>query len=145
MPRGRAHPLNVPSSRRPGPRGKGDRVAAARDVVWDVISDFDQWPSWNPDVRSMSTDGPPAVGSTFGWKAGPGTSTSTIRQLEAPRSISWTGKTLGIKAIDSWHLEPRAGNTLVREEESWDGMIARLFRVSCRERSGTRSRPCSST
>jgi len=83
-------------------------------VVWDVISDFDQWPSWNPDVRSMSTDGPPAVGSTFRWKAGPGTVTSTIRQLEAPRSISWTGRTLGVKAIESWHLEARAGNTLVR-------------------------------
>jgi hypothetical protein len=46
----RTHRLNVPSSRdsRPGPRGKGDRVAAAPDVVWDVISDFDRSPSWNP-------------------------------------------------------------------------------------------------
>src|SRR5262249_40060522 len=44
------------------------------------------------------------------------------------RLISWTGKTVGIKAIHFWHLEPRDGGTLVRTEESYEGFMARLFR-----------------
>jgi hypothetical protein len=35
---------------------------------------------------------------------------------------------LGIKAIHFWYLEPRNGRTFVRTEESYDGLVARLFR-----------------
>ena len=60
--------------------------------------------------------------------AGPGTITSTIRNVEAPRLIAWTGKTLSINAIHEYRLEPRDGQTSVRTEESYEGLIARLFR-----------------
>jgi uncharacterized protein YndB with AHSA1/START domain len=103
-------------------------IAAAPEDVWDVLTSFERWPSWNPDVKAMSTSGPPAVGSTFRWKAGPGTITSTIRHLDAPRRIAWTGRTLGFKALDSFQLQPSGPGTLVREEEWWDGLVARLFR-----------------
>jgi hypothetical protein len=42
--------------------------------------------------------------------------------------IAWSGKTLGIKAIHFWHLEPRNGSTFVRTEESYEGLVTRLFR-----------------
>jgi len=71
-----------------------------------------------------------AEGSVFRWKAGPGTVTSTIQRVEPPRLIAWRGKTLGIKAIHFWQLEPRDGTTLVRTEESYDGLVARLLRGS---------------
>jgi hypothetical protein len=35
-------------------------VAAPPEVVWDVIADFERWPSWNPDVKSLSITGPVA-------------------------------------------------------------------------------------
>jgi hypothetical protein len=59
-----------------------------------------------------------------------GTITSTIERVEAPRLIAWTGKTLGIKAIHFWYLEARNGKTVVRTEESYDGLVARVFRGS---------------
>jgi hypothetical protein len=105
-------------------------IAAAPEHVWDVLTDFERWPSWNTDVRSMSMGGPVAPGSVFRWKAGPGTITSTIERVEAPRLIAWTGKTLGIKAIHFWYLEARNGKTVVRTEESYDGLVARVFRGS---------------
>jgi hypothetical protein len=37
---------------------------------------------------------------------------------------------MGIRAVDVFHLDSRDGSTLVREEESWDGLVARLFRKS---------------
>ena|SRR5215211_1488189 len=103
-------------------------IAAAPEVVWEVLTGFERWPSWNPDVKSMSMHGPIAEGSEFRWKAGPGTITSTIRRVEPPRLIAWTGDTLGIKAIHFWYLEARNGRTFVRTEESYDGFVARLFR-----------------
>ena len=70
-----------------------------------------------------------AEGSEFRWKAGPGTITSTLEHVEAPRRVAWSGKSFGLKAIHSYALEARAGSTLVRTEESYDGLVARLFRA----------------
>lgn len=64
----------------------------------------------------------------FRWRAGPGTITSTLERVEEPRLIAWTGRTLGITAIHFWHLQPRDGTTLVRTEESYEGLVATLLR-----------------
>jgi hypothetical protein len=48
-------------------------------------------------------------------------------RVERPRLIAWTGKTLGIKAVRVWHFDPRNGKTFVRTEESYDGLVVRLF------------------
>jgi uncharacterized protein YndB with AHSA1/START domain len=93
-------------------------IAASPETVWDVLADISSWPKWNPDVKSVSLDGDVAEGSEFRWKAGPGTITSTIRRLEQPRFIGWTGRTLGIGAVHVYRLEPRDGSTLVTTEES---------------------------
>ncbi|MGB2875186.1 MAG: SRPBCC family protein, partial [Gaiellaceae bacterium] len=88
-------------------------IGAPPEVVWDVLTRLEDWPEWNPDVKSMSFAGPLAPGSEFRWKAGPGTIVSTIEHVEPPRVIRWRGKTMSIKAIHEWHLEPLDGGTLV--------------------------------
>jgi hypothetical protein len=104
-------------------------IAADPEVVWNVLTAFEGWPGWNSDVKSMSMHGPVARGSTFRWKAGPGTITSTIERVEPPRLIAWTGKTLGLRAIHFYWLEPRDGKTFVRTQESYEGLVARLLRA----------------
>jgi len=101
---------------------------ASPEVVWRALTDIAAWPSWNPDVRSVEIDGPPAPGTTFRWKAGPGSITSILREVDLPRRIAWTGKTLGITAIHVYELEPQDDVTLVRSAESWDGLVVRLLR-----------------
>lgn len=105
-------------------------IAASPEAVWEVLTAFERWPGWNRDVKSMSIDGPVRPGTVFRWKAGPGTIRSTIQQVEPPRLIAWTGKTLGIDAIHVWYLEPRGDATLVRTAESYEGLVARLLRGS---------------
>jgi uncharacterized protein YndB with AHSA1/START domain len=105
-------------------------IAATPEAVWEVLTSFERWPSWNRAVRSMSVEGAVAPGTVFRWKAGPGTITSRIQRVEPPRSIAWTGRTLGIDAIHVWHLEPRDGGTFVRTEESYEGLVSRLLRRS---------------
>jgi uncharacterized protein YndB with AHSA1/START domain len=103
-------------------------ISAEPELVWDVLTTFERWPTWNPDIESISMHGDVAVGSEFRWKAGPGTITSTIQELDPPRLITWTGKTLGIRAVHVWWLEPSDSVTTVLTEESYQGLVARLLR-----------------
>jgi uncharacterized protein YndB with AHSA1/START domain len=110
-------------------RAEGEIDAPIADV-WRILTEIERWPTWNPDVKSVSIDGRVAEGARFRWKAGPSTISSTVTRVEPPQLIAWTGKTLGIRAIHVWHLEERDGRTHVRTEESYDGLVARLLRRS---------------
>jgi uncharacterized protein YndB with AHSA1/START domain len=103
-------------------------IAADVQTVWDVLSDLEHWPRWNKAVTAMSLHGPVAPGTSFDWKAGPGTIKSSIAEVDAPHRIVWTGVTFGIRAVDAFSFEASDGGTLVREAESWEGTLARLFR-----------------
>jgi uncharacterized protein YndB with AHSA1/START domain len=105
-------------------------ITAPPEVVWEVLTGFEHWPDWNPDVKSMSFQGPVAPGSEFRWKAGPGTIVSTLEEVDRPRYIRWRGRTLSIKAMHEWRFEPSNGGTRVETEESFSGLLARLFRGS---------------
>jgi hypothetical protein len=109
-------------------------IEAPVETVWGVLTAIGDWPSWNPDVKSVSIEGPVFEGATFRWKAGPGTIRSTIVSVDQPRLIAWTGKSLGIKAVHVWRLEQRNGTTLVRTEESYEGLVARSFRRSLQKK-----------
>jgi uncharacterized protein YndB with AHSA1/START domain len=102
-------------------------IAAPPEVVWDVLTRFEQWPQWNPQVKSISFDGPVGPGSGFRWRAGPGTIVSTLEQVEPPRYVRWRGRTMSIRAIHEWRLELRNGGTAVETEETYSGLLARLF------------------
>lgn len=103
-------------------------VAAPAEAVWELVADIERWPAWNPDVKSASLEGDLAPGSTFRWKAGPGTIVSTLQTVDPPREIAWTGRTMGIAAVHVYRLEPREGGTRVVSEESWAGFLVRLLR-----------------
>jgi uncharacterized protein YndB with AHSA1/START domain len=108
-------------------------IAAAPETVWETLTAIEDWPAWNPDVKSVVLQGGVAEGSVFRWKAGPGTITSTIQRVDRPRLIAWTGKTFGLSAVHVWHLEQRDGKTLVRTEESFEGFLAGVFRRRLRK------------
>ena len=103
-------------------------IRAKPESVWDVLADIDNWPSWNPDVKEAKLTGGLKVGSSFRWKAGPGTITSTLEQVDRPREIGWAGRTMGIIAVHVYRLESSGEGTMVHTEESFDGLIARLLK-----------------
>jgi hypothetical protein len=105
-------------------------IAADPDTVWGVMADIDGWPRWNGDVRAASLQGPLQPGTRFRWKAGPGTITSTLVEVDRPSTLGWTGSTMGIKAVDVYRFRPdedHPGHTVVRTEESWNGLLVRLL------------------
>lgn len=103
-------------------------VDAPRSVVWTLQSDLETWPAWNPDVSSLQLNGPRAPGTEFRWKSGGLPIRSILQEVEPERRIGWTGRApLGIRAVHTWSFEPENGGTLVRTEESFDGLLAKLF------------------
>jgi hypothetical protein len=110
---------------------KGEvEIAADPETVWKVLATIEHWPDWNPDIKSVSLDGSVAKGTEFRWKAKSWKIVSVIQNVKRARLLAWTGRMMGIKAVHTWHLEPRGAGTLVVNEESWDGLVARLFRRS---------------
>ena len=103
-------------------------IAADPGTVWDVIAAIEEWPTWNPEIKSAHLEGPTAPGSIFRWKSGPSSLTSMLQVVDRPREIAWTGKTMGINAIHLFRLEPKDGGTLARSEESWEGLPASLLK-----------------
>jgi uncharacterized protein YndB with AHSA1/START domain len=103
-------------------------INADPQTVFSVISAIDQWPSWNPDVKSVTVQGPAQPGTVFRWKAGPSSLTSTLQVVDPPHEIAWTGTTIGIKAVHVFRFQPGEGGTLARSEESWEGLLASLLK-----------------
>jgi uncharacterized protein YndB with AHSA1/START domain len=103
-------------------------IAAPPALAWDVLTAIDRWPSWNSEIKTVAIDGAVDEGTKFRWRSGPGTITSTIQDVEPPSRIAWTGTTFGIRAIHVHTLEARDGSTVVRTEESYDGLVARIFK-----------------
>ena len=97
-------------------------------TVFSVISAIDQWPSWNPDVKSVRVEGPVRTGTVFRWKAGPSSLVSTLQVVDPPQEIAWTGTTMGIKAVHVFRFQATDGGTLARSEESWEGLLPRLLK-----------------
>jgi len=102
-------------------------IDADPESVWNVLTDIENWPYWNPDVKNVVMDDKFSVGSKFKWKAGPGTITSKLQVIDKPKLLVWTGKTLGIHAVHVWSLKSSEGQTMVSSEESWDGLIVRIL------------------
>lgn len=103
-------------------------IATGPEVAWDVLADFDGWPDWNSEVKSVSRSGPPAEGTEFIWKSSGATITSTVQRADRPGLLAWTGRALGARVIHVWRFEARDGGSYVRTEESLDGWLVRLFR-----------------
>jgi hypothetical protein len=103
-------------------------VSASPEALWDVLADFEKWPTWNPDVDSVTLNGPVAKGTIFRWKAGPTRLVSTLQRVDRPRALGWTGRTMGVRAIHLWRFEPRPGGAVASMEESFDGAVAKLLR-----------------
>jgi uncharacterized membrane protein len=104
-------------------------ITAPLETVWSLQSDIERWPTWQSDVSSAKLDGSLAVGTIFRWKAKGLNITSTIQELELGQRISWTGNSIGMKAVHIWMFEPQGNGTHVVTEESLSGWLARILRI----------------
>lgn len=104
-------------------------IVASVEKVWSILTDIEHWPEWQSDITSVQLDGNLTKGTTFHWKAKGLHMTSTLQEVESNRRITWTGVTMGMKAIHIWMLEPQSNGTRVITEESLSGWLTRLLKT----------------
>jgi len=99
-------------------------IEADQETVWNILVDVEAWPNWNPDVKLCLAHGELEAGTQFQWKAGLGNMTSVLQNVEPPHLLAWTGKMMGLNAIHVCEIDFKDGKTIVKTEESWEGLVS---------------------
>lgn len=112
-------------------------IEAAPEVVWQVLTDLDRYPDWNPFI--VSAEGRAEVGERLTNRMQPPggkgiTFKPTVTVVEPSVTFEWLGR-LGLPGIfDGRHRFDLAltenGGTLVTHSEQLDGILVRLMRKS---------------
>lgn len=112
----------------PAKCSKAITVNAGIGKVWQVLTNIDDWTTWNTEISYVSLNGELKPGTTFDWKTGGTKIHSTLHTVEPFKSFGWTGKAFGAFAIHNWTLSETNGQTTIVVEESMEGFLIGLFK-----------------
>lgn len=105
-------------------------INANSEKVWAILTNIDNWASWQTDISQPRMNGALQPATTFDWKTGGVKIYSTLHTVEPFENFGWTGKTFGLFAIHNWTLRETNGQTTVSVEESMEGFLAKLLKKS---------------
>lgn len=103
-------------------------IDANSQKVWSVLTQIDNWATWQTDISKPKLNGELKTGTTFDWKTGGAKIHSTLHTVEPFKNFGWTGKALGAYAIHNWNLTETNGQTEVHVEESMEGFLVGMFK-----------------
>jgi hypothetical protein len=115
-------------------------IAAPPERVWEVLTDFDAYPSWNPFIRSIT--GRPALGAELAVRIEPpGGRAMTFRpkvlKADPQRRLTWLGRFLLPRILDGEHsfeIEPSTdGGSSFVQRERFRGLLVPLFGATLRK------------
>jgi hypothetical protein len=111
------------------------RINAAPDKVWAVLTDFNNYPNFNPFIRSL--EGEVAVGHNIKVKITPPdaagmTFTPKVLKFEQNKEFRWLGKLLFRGLFDGEHafvlIDNGDGTTTFEHSERFTGMLVPFFK-----------------
>jgi hypothetical protein len=113
-------------------------IDASPEAVWAVLSDLPSYPRWNPFIREAS--GTLAAGERLELELQPARGKSmrfrpTVLAAEAGRELRWRGRLVAPGIFDGEHrfaIEPRAGGSLLVQEERFTGLLVPFLARSLR-------------
>lgn len=106
-------------------------IDAPCDVVWDILSDLDEYPAWNPFI--VSAEGGVVVGERLTNRLQPPggkaiTFKPTVTEVEAGHTFEWLGR-LGLPHVFDGrhrfelHDAPGGGTRLVHSEKLTGALV----------------------
>lgn len=110
-------------------------INATPDKVWAVLTDFKNYPNWNPFVTSLTGD--VKVGNKIAVRIEPpGTSANsfkpTVTALETNKIFSWLGVVLFRGVFDGEHkfelIDNQNGTTTFVQSENFIGILVPFFK-----------------
>jgi uncharacterized protein YndB with AHSA1/START domain len=102
-------------------------IKAPMSRVWQLITQIDKWPEWNPIVQSSTLHGNVSKGSIFVWMSDGSTITSTLQEVRPFKRLTWSGIALGTQAFHTWDFEESDRGVIVHTGETFDGWLPRLM------------------
>lgn len=103
-------------------------IDANSERVWAILTDINNWATWQTDISQPKLNGVLQPETTFDWKTGGAKIHSTLHTVEPYSQFGWTGKTFGMFAVHNWTISEKGGQTMVEVNESMEGFIAGLFK-----------------
>jgi len=106
-------------------------IEAPPERVWEVLTDFPGYPTWNPFVTRITGELHPGARLRVAIKPQPGremTFRPTVRHVDEGRGFSWLGRLLVPGLFDGLHSFETGphpdGGTLFRQSETFSGLLA---------------------
>ncbi len=104
------------------------KILASQEIVWEVLTDVNNWSNWSSVLKKTKMEEPLALKSQFRWHFIGMNITSTIEEFEVLKKLGWKGKSFGGFAIHNFFLSPNNANeTILKSEESMEGWGVILF------------------
>jgi uncharacterized protein YndB with AHSA1/START domain len=103
-------------------------IAATRERVFALLTDFASWPRWQPNIKKITP--PPAVepGARFTWVNGKSAIESQLAAVKPNELVAWTGSVSVAKAVHVWRFSsPTPETTQVDVDETMDGFLLTWF------------------
>ena len=110
-------------------------IAAAPERVWEILTDFESYPRWNPFIRHIT--GSLDSGSRLTVRIEPPGGTGmtfrpTVLVAQRPRELKWVGRLVVRGLFDGEHrflIEPRSnGQVSFSHSETFRGLLVPLLR-----------------
>jgi uncharacterized protein YndB with AHSA1/START domain len=101
-------------------------INAPIEKVWKILTLVNEWPNWNPEIKSARAEKVQARES-FDWHIKHSHFQSIFQVVNEPTLLTWTGKSKLVKSIFVWNLEASDNQTIVTVEESIEGFVIPLF------------------
>ncbi|MBN1265030.1 MAG: SRPBCC family protein [Anaerolineales bacterium] len=107
-------------------------VHSSPEQVWKILTDIKSWNTWFRYIQKPQLEKkkqPLAEGSLFRWQLRSLALTSTITGFFPPHRLSWRSKGSGTRSVTVWSLQAVESGTLVRCEQSIEGLMVLLFKA----------------
>jgi uncharacterized protein YndB with AHSA1/START domain len=96
-------------------------ISAPLEVVWQLHSDVNAWPTWHGDITAAHADGAFEPGGSFDWTSFGFSVTSTIYSVADQSRVLWGGTADGITGVHEWLFVETGDGVRVTTNESFAG------------------------
>ncbi len=105
-------------------------IEAPIERVWEVFTDFEAYPEWNPFVKKL--EGQPVKGGKIKVVLPGMTFRPEVLCFESPKELRWKGRLLMKGLFDGEHyfrfMEHENGTTTLIHGEKFTGILVGMFR-----------------
>ncbi len=110
-------------------------IKASPEKVWNILTDFENYPNWNPFIKSLS--GKVAVGKKINVKLEPPGSKAmifkpTVLAFNKNKELRWLGQLVFRGLFDGEHkfeiTDNGNGTSLFRQSEKFNGVLIPLYK-----------------